>query len=201
VRLSVVIVALAAAACEPAAAQPAKPAQATFAERFEATCVACHGAGGHSTTPGIPSLAGQPGFYAITQLFLFREARRDNVLMNAVAKGMSNDDMRGFADHIATLAPPPPPAEAGDALRLERGRTLAVRHHCVACHGGDFSGGKQVPRLANQREDYLKATLHAFRSAGRIGYTQAMNEALAGLTGEQLDDLAHYLAHVPAPPR
>lgn len=195
------IAALAAAACGPAAAQTAKPAAASYAERFEATCVACHGAGGRSTTPGIPSLAGQPSFYAITQLFLFREARRDNASMNAVAKGMSNDDMRGFADHIATLVPPEPPAEAGDALRMERGRTLAERHHCVACHGGDFSGGKQVPRLANQREDYLKATLHAFRSAGRIGYTQAMNEALAGLGAEQLDDLAHYLAHAPGPPR
>lgn len=193
-RRSAAIAVLAAAACGPLAAQPAAPAGG-YAERFDAVCAACHGAGGRSTTPGIPSLAGQPSFYAITQLFLFREARRDNAAMNAVAKGMSNEDMRGFADHIASLPPPAPPAEPGDALRMERGRTLAERHRCIACHGSDFSGGKQVPRLANQREDYLRATLHAFRSAGRIGYTQAMNEALAGLGDEQLDDLAHYLAH------
>jgi cytochrome c553 len=198
VKRTAVIVLLAAAAFGPAAAQGTRGG---YAERFDAQCVPCHGAGGRSTVDLVPSLAGQPSFYAITQLFLFREARRDNVLMNAVAKGMSNDDLRGFADHIATLPPPVPSAEPGDPLRMERGRTLTERHHCVACHGGDFSGGKQVPRLANQREDYLKATLHAFSSAGRIGYTQAMNEALAGLTGEQLDDLAHYLAHVPAAPR
>jgi cytochrome c553 len=194
VRRLLVIAASAAAACGPAAAQPA----ADYAERFGATCVACHGAGGRSTTPLIPSLAGQPSFYAITQLFLFREGRRDNAAMNAVAKGMSNDDLRGFADHIATLPPAMPPVDAGDPARIERGRALAQRHHCVSCHGADFAGGKQVPRLAHQREDYLRQTLHAFRSAGRIGYTQAMNEALAGLAPDQLDDLAHFLAHVPA---
>lgn len=195
-RRALAIAALAALSCGGAAAQGAKP---DYAERFLGRCAGCHGEDGRSTTPRIPSLAGQPSFYAITQLFLFREARRDNVSMNEVAKGMSNDDLRGYADHIASLPPPGPPGDASDPLRLERGRTLAERHHCVGCHGRDFSGGQQVPRLANQREDYLKATLHAFRSAGRIGYTQAMNEALAGLSGDQLDDLAHYLAHLPSP--
>jgi cytochrome c553 len=175
-----------------AAAAPAA-AQSTHADRFAAVCAACHGVQGHSTQPLTPSLGGQPSFYAITQLFLFREGRRDNPLMTAVAKGMSDDDLRGFSDLIATL-PPPAPAPVADAARAARGAALATRLHCTGCHGTDLAGGRQVPRLAGQREDYLLLALRGFRSASRVGYTPAMTEALAGVAPDQLEDLAHYLA-------
>lgn len=166
-------------------------------DRF-ATCLACHGEGGRSTQPLIPSLAGQPSFYAITQLFLFREGRRDNEAMTAVAKGMTDDELRGFSELIGQLPPPPRPvASAVDAQRMARGAELAQQHRCVSCHGADFAGGKQVARLAHQREDYLVQTLNAFRAGKRIGYTQAMNEALAGVSAEDVQNLAHYLANVP----
>ena len=58
--------------------------------------------------PLTPVLAGQPSLYAITQLFLFREGRRSNAAMTAVAKTLTDDDMRGFADYIGTLPPSPP---------------------------------------------------------------------------------------------
>jgi cytochrome c553 len=170
----------------------------SYAERFQAVCAACHGAQGHSLQAGTPSLGGQPSFYAITQLFLFRAGRRDNALMTAVAKGFSDADLRGFADHIATLPPPPPADETqADTLRLARGQALAQRHHCLGCHGNDLAGAKQVPRLAHQREDYLQQALRGFRAGTRLGYTNAMGEALAGLAAQDLDDLAHYLAYLP----
>ena len=176
-----------------ALAQP-KP---SIMERF-ALCTTCHGAGGVSTQPLIPSLAGQPSFYAITQLFLFREGRRSSEAMTAVAKNMTDDDLRAFSDFIGTLPPPPAPApDTADALRMARGGARAQQHRCASCHGTDFAGGKQVARLAYQREDYLSQTLQQFSAAKRIGYTQAMNEALAGIPPEALQDLAHYLAHLP----
>jgi cytochrome c553 len=172
--------------------------QPSMQQRFS-VCTACHGQGGISTQPLIPSLAGQPSFYAITQLFLFREGRRGNELMTAMAKGMSDDDLRAFSDFIGTLPPPPaPPADTADALRLARGSALAQQRRCASCHGSDYAGGKQVARLAYQREEYLNQTLQEFRAGKRIGYTQAMNEALAGIAPEALQDLAHYLSHQPA---
>jgi cytochrome c553 len=63
------------------------------AERF-APCASCHGAGGVSAIEDTPSLAGQPSFYAITQLFLFRAGRRTNAVMTAMAKPMSDADLR-----------------------------------------------------------------------------------------------------------
>jgi len=182
-------------------AQAAAPgdALASYAERYAASCAACHGANGVSTQALVPSLAGQPSFYAVTQLFLFRGGRRDNPAMTAVAQGMSDADLRGFSEHIGKLAPANPAPAAGaatppDKPALARGAALARQLHCTGCHGSDLAGGKQVPRLAGQREDYLLHALQGFRSAQRIGYTPAMSEALAGVSADALADLALFLS-------
>ena len=165
-------------------------------QRFAERCAACHGTAGVSTLAGTPSLAGQPSFYAITQLFLFRDGRRDNAVMTAVAKDMRDADLRGFSEVIGALAAAPAAAAgAAEPERLARGQALAGKLHCVGCHGADFAGGKQVPRLAGQREDYLRTALAGFRAGRRVGYTPAMTEALAGVPAEALDDLAHFLSH------
>lgn len=158
--------------------------------------MACHGDGGRSSQALTPSLAGQHSFYAITQLFLFREGRRSNPLMSAVAKGMSDADLRAYSDFIGKLPPPPPLVGVEvDVSRMERGAALARQHRCASCHGADFSGDKQVARLARQREDYLAQTLREFSSGKRLGYTPAMNEALAGIAPDSLADLAYFLAN------
>jgi len=175
-----------------AAAQALAPA----AERF-AVCLACHGPGGVSQLPLTPSLAGQPSFYAITQLFLFREGRRSSEVMTAVAKGMSDADLRAFSELIGKLPPPPPAATAADPARMARGAALAERFRCVSCHGSDFAGAPQVPRLAGQREDYLAKALTEFRAGTRLGYTSAMTEALAGIAPDDIAVLASYLAQLP----
>lgn len=170
------------------------------AEKYAAQCAACHGAQGTSALALVPHLGGQPSFYAITQLFLFREGRRNDhpmaPAMAAVAKGMSDADLRGYSEFIATL-PPPAPADRGprDDARFARGQALAGKHHCTGCHGADLAGGRQVPRVAGQREDYLLLALQGFRSGKRLGYTNAMGEALAGLGPEDLADLAHHMSH------
>jgi cytochrome c553 len=114
-----------------------------------------------------------------------------------VAKGMSDNDLRGFAELIGTLPASGPPVAVPDALRMARGKALAQQYRCGNCHGRDFAGGQQVPRVAHQREDYLQHALRGFRAGTRLGYTNAMGEALAGLNAENLDDLAHFLAHGP----
>ena len=184
----------------PAAAQAsaAKAAAADYAQRFATVCAACHGANGRSDLPGTPVLAGQHSFYAITQLFLFREGRRGNPAMIAVAKGFTDADLRGFSEHIGTLPPvPPPAASAPDAAKMKQGQALALQHKCVFCHGTDLAGGQQVPRIGGQREEYLRETLRGFRSGQRPGYTQAMTEALSQVPPAELDVLAYYAAHVP----
>lgn len=184
-----------------ASAPAAAPAAAAYAERFRAECAACHGNNGRSDVAGVPVLAGQSSLYVITQLFLFREGRRDNAAMVALAKPMKDADLRGFSDHIGTLPPVPPPAPAAppDAARMARGQALAQQHKCLFCHGADLSGGQGVPRIAGQKEDYLLATLQGFKSGARPGYTRAMAEALSQVPMQDLDTLAYFAAHAGRP--
>jgi cytochrome c553 len=189
------------AAAGRAASAASAPATSSYAQRFAGLCAGCHGANGRSDLPLTPVLAGQPSFYAITQLFLFREGRRSNEGMTVVAKTLTDDDLRGFSDFIGTLPPvaAPSPATPPDAARMDKGRALATEHKCVFCHGADFSGGQQVPRIAGQREDYLQMSLRGFQSGKRPGYTQAMTAALSQIPVEDLDTLAYYVARFAGP--
>jgi len=183
------------------AATPNLPAGTPYAQRFAALCAACHGANGRIETPLTPVLAGQPSLYVITQLFLFREGRRSNEAMTAVARTLTDDDLRGFSEFIGTLppVPPPPPATPPDPIRMARGQALADQHKCVFCHGADLGGGQQVPRIGGQHEEYLQTSLHGFHSGSRPGYTQAMTAAVSQIPPEDLDTLAYYAARFRGP--
>ena len=170
-----------------------------YARRFASECAACHGAEGRSETPGTPNLAGQHSYYVVTQLFLFREGRRSNAEMTAIGKTLKDDDLRGFSDFIGTLPPlpTPPPGEPQDSARMSRGKALAEQHKCLFCHGPDLSGGQQVPRIAGQREEYLRESLNGYRTRKRTGYTPAMLEPVSTLSAEDVDVLAYFVAHLP----
>jgi cytochrome c553 len=167
----------------------------TIGERA-ATCFACHGEHGKSQTENTPSLGAQQAPYTLIQLFMFREKLRDYEPMNEMAKQMSDGDLRDFSDFIATLPKPVPPADAVDPARMQRAAALAAQNHCNACHKPDFSGGDNVPRIANQREDYLAKTLTAYKDNSRHGYDGTMADVMGPITAEQIADLAYYVARL-----
>ncbi|HEX3765551.1 MAG TPA: c-type cytochrome [Kofleriaceae bacterium] len=183
------------------APMPDALAATPYGRRFATLCAACHGPGGRMETPLTPVLAGQPSLYVITQLFLFREGRRSNEAMTAVAKTLTDDDLRGFSDLIGSLppVPAPPPATPPDPARMARGQALAEQHKCVFCHGAGLGGGQQVPLIGGQHEEYLQASLRGFHSGSRPGYTQAMTEAVSQVPPEDLDTLAYYVARFGGP--
>jgi len=174
----------------------ASSANAETIEQRAAPCFACHGERGQSETENIPSLGGQQAPYALIQLFMFREKLRLFEPMNEMAKPLSDDDLRAFSDFIATLPKPQPPADAGDPARMQRAQALAQQNRCNACHNPDFSGKENVPRLADQREDYLLKTMREYKDNTRHGYDGTMAEVLAPVTDAQIADLAYYLARV-----
>lgn len=171
-------------------------ASAETIEERTAACFGCHGEHGQSETAYTPSLGAQQAPYALIQLFMFREKLRTFEPMNEMAKALTDDDLQKLSDFIAKLPKPAPPADAGEPARMQRGQALAQQNRCNACHNPDFSGKENVPRIANQREDYLAKTLGEYKDNSRHGYDGTMAEVMQPVTKEQLADLAYYIARV-----
>jgi cytochrome c553 len=171
-------------------------AQAQTVQERLVTCLACHGETGQSTTPLTPSLGAQPAFFLNIQMFMFREKIRAVPLMNQMMQGVSNNDLKAMAAAIAKLPPPKPPDETPDAARMAATRTLAEQNRCNVCHGSDYAGGENVPRIAGQREDYLAKTLREYKSNTRRGYDAAMADVLHSVSDEQMGDLAYFLSRL-----
>ncbi|HEY0236336.1 MAG TPA: c-type cytochrome [Afipia sp.] len=160
------------------------------------TCLACHGESGKSDMENTPSLGAQQPAYALIQLYMFREKLRTSDIMNEMAKDLTDDDLRAFSDKIGTLPKPAPPDDVGDPSRMQKGAALAQQNHCNSCHNPDFSGRDSIPRIANQREDYLAKTMREYKSNTRHGYDATMADVLQTVSDEQITDLAYYVAHV-----
>jgi cytochrome c553 len=187
-RKAIMVLALALAA--------AASANAQSIEQRIAPCLACHGENGQSQTENTPSLGGQQAPYALIQLFMFREKLRTFEPMNEMAKPLTDDDLRLFSDYIAKMPKPAPPADTGDPAQMQRGLALVQQHRCDTCHNGDLSGKENVPRIANQREDYLAKTLAGYKDNSRHGYDASMADVMAPIAAAQIADLAYYIARM-----
>jgi cytochrome c553 len=162
------------------------------AERIK-LCGTCHGEDGNSQMPNIPSLAGQPEFFIINQLFLMREGVRKVEAMAALVKELKDDDLQALAKHYAAQ-PPKASGELIDPALVQRGSELAATRRCGSCHLPAFTGADQIPRIAKQRVDYLIAVLKDLRDGKRPGADTLMSQAVAGLSDSDLAALANYAA-------
>jgi cytochrome c553 len=144
---------------------------------------------------GIPSLAGQPPLFIVTQMILFREGIRHVPAMQAFAAGLPDRDIEDLAAFFAALPPgPPEDRRPRDPALFAAGQALIGPRHCASCHLPSLAGREQIPRLTAQREDFLARTMAEYRDGARIGADTQMNGAVAGLTDEQIAALAHYLS-------
>jgi cytochrome c553 len=159
----------------------------TVQERLP-TCLACHGENGQSHSPDVPSLGAQQSFYVTVQLLMFREHMRVGEPMTYMAKGLSDDDLRQFAEIIAKLPPPRPADGPVDTARVERARALVAQNRCNICHTATFAGQDNVPNIANQREDYLIQALRGYKDNSRHGYDATMAEVMQPISDAQILD-------------
>lgn len=143
----------------------------------------------------MPSLAGQQEQFLVLQMFLMREGLRDVPLMAGTLKDFSDRDLNEVAAYFSRQKPARGDSGGNPKLRSS-GAALANGMACGSCHLGDYTGQGQVPRLANQREDYLAATMKAYRDNKRIGTETSMNGILYQVPDGDIEALAHYLAHL-----
>ena len=159
----------------------------------QGACVTCHGEDGNSKTANIPSLAGQPDFFILNQLFLMREGVRKIEVMTPYVKDLKDSDIDTISKYFAGL-PSKRSDETIDADLVKRGAELAAKLRCTSCHLPTLTGRQQMPRLAGQRIDYLIRSLKEFRDNKRSGGDTQMSIAITGVSDADLAALAHYAA-------
>jgi cytochrome c553 len=173
-------------------AVPATAQNMPLAERIQ-LCGACHGEDGNSRMDKIPSLAGQPAFFILNQLFLMREGVRQVEAMAPIVKDLKDEELDALSKYFAKLTPKRSDEPIDPAL-AKRGAEIAATRRCGSCHLPSLAGQEQMPRLARQRIDYMILTLKSYRDSPRPGADTAMSAAIAGASDSDIAALAHYAA-------
>jgi len=182
------------AAALPVLALPvANGAEAESGRETAQTCIACHGPGGNSGNPVVPSLAGQPRQFIETQLVMFREGNRKDAQMSPIAANLSNKEVNELAAFFSAQTRSPP-ARSGDPAKAAAGRRLTEQNHCVSCHGPALMGQQHIPRLAGQQRDYLRIQLRGFRAGTRFDMDGNMTSIAQSLSDADIETLADYLS-------
>ncbi len=65
--------------------------------KAEIACALCHGPTGQATLPNAPNLAGQQALYLSEQLRNYRSGKRQNEVMNMIAKPLTDADISHLA--------------------------------------------------------------------------------------------------------
>ncbi len=153
-----------------------------------AACAKCHGEDGNSTTPGIPSLAGQQVRYLVTALEEYVRGERKSSPMHAVMRSLSPADMETVAIYFASHARAEKPAPKGGDPAA--GATLSAV--CSGCHGlHGVSADTSTPNLAGQDFSYLVQAIKAYRTTRK---REKMRLYITGLSEKDIENIAAYYA-------
>lgn len=160
-------------------------------------CAACHGEGGNSANPAVPSLAQQPAQFISTSLFMFREGNRKDAQMTPMAAKLSNAEMNELAKYFSAQKAAPPKHKTSPE-NAQAGPELTKKFNCTQCHGPKLLGQQHIPRLAGQQFDYVKAQLAGFKAGTRADIDGNMTSAAQALGPKDIEVLADYVAGLSA---
>lgn len=71
--------------------------------KAEVACALCHGPTGQATLPNAPNLAGQQAIYLNEQLKNYRSGKRQNEVMNMIAKPLTDADISHLAAWFSAI--------------------------------------------------------------------------------------------------
>jgi cbb3-type cytochrome c oxidase subunit III len=162
-------------------------------------CASCHGAAGNSTIVQNPKLAGQHDAYIAKQLIEFKSQARNNAVMTALAKPLTEDEIKNLSAYLAKQQQKPGAAKNKDTVELGKkiyrgGIAEKSVPACASCHSANGAGiPAQYPRLAGQHQDYTAAQLVNFRTGARKNSEQ-MTTIAKRLSDDEIKAVADYVA-------
>ena len=191
-KLVVMAAAFLAGSCMAALAQGAAPPD------LIKTCESCHGPNGNGTTPLTPRLNGQLSGYIVNRLHELSDLTQNSehaMAMYDIAH-MKDSLKASVADYFSHQTPTPSQPKSGKLAEMgahlfANGDPANNIQTCQSCHGKHGEGQGNVPRLAGQHRDYLKAQLSNFNMA--IRDNAIMHPVADKLSDDQIDSLVAYL--------
>lgn len=166
---------------------PAEPIDGPLAQ-----CLACHRPG--NPAEAVPLIAGQREGYLRNQLRAFRERHRDGFPMPAFAADLEDGTVAAYALRLAALPwEPGRPPRVSEAA-LSAGALAVERHDCGSCHGVDYLGADEIPRLAGQNRAYLARQIEAFGREGRHHPPVGTGARMYHLDAEEIAAIAGWLS-------
>ena len=183
-----------------------------------ASCISCHGDNGNSMVSTFPKLAQQHPSYLIKQLQAYKSGTRKNPMMNAMASGLSDDDMADIADYYAAQKisvnelpildddedEKKPESKASIQTIMAQGSDLYRNGDlarevsaCIACHGPLGEGNKPAafPAIRSQHADYLIKTLTDFKTDERSNNPENMMHMIAKkMTIDEIKDVSYRIS-------
>ena len=159
-------------------------------ERKAQLCLLCHKP--NNPAAYLPTLEGQTREYLYNQVRAYRDKRRPDHIMQTNVASLSDADIRDIAEFFASRRP----LRASftlDPRKVAAGRSKAAALKCGACHRPDFSGEKEVPRLAGLDPRYGAVQIVAFVSGARPHpHVQGMRD----ISTDDAGHLAQFFAHL-----
>jgi cytochrome c553 len=132
---------------------PIALADAPAGEKKAALCVLCHRT---DNTHAAPLLDGLPVNYLLKQFELYKSGKRFGPAMQTNLSPFSVEDWHDIAEFFSSRPPTPAFTKLhADKQTEEIGSRIANSYGCANCHGSDYRGTKDVPRLAAQLRNYL----------------------------------------------
>lgn len=168
---------------------PADPLRA--GKVASAACAGCHGEGGVSKIPGMPSLVGLDPKYLVTAIKAYKDGQRKDLMMKSLVASLSDADINHLAlyyalEKVARAQTPSPGDQA-------KGKAAAAAA-CAGCHGDTgVSASAANPSLAGQDTEYLVAAMRSYRDGARKDET--MKGLVASLDDNAIKDLAAFYAN------
>lgn len=157
------------------------------------TCVGCHGPGGSSVGPAIPSIAGMNKKIFIQAMEAYQSEERPSTIMGRLARGYTSTDFQLMAKYFEkqTIVRY---SQQVDAKKAENGKKLH-RKYCKKCHTKNgFSNKKGI--LAGQWMPYLRFSLVDFHAGVRKTKRGKMEKKLKKMVKykgeESLEDIIHF---------
>ena len=155
------------------------------------SCASCHGENGNSLVAAFPKLAQQHSLYLQQQLHAFKDGKRNDPMMSAMALALTDEDITDISAYYATqkisenilpVLDDDEKSAATDKSNKDIQAVIAQGSNlyrngdlknevsaCIACHGPFGEGNKPAsfPALKSQHADYLIKTLTDFKSGAR----------------------------------